>query len=142
MPPARHSANTMSDEKRELVGVLVGADPREGRSTLDSLIRQGDDAAAEIIGAALHQSNWPVCNDLADALTRVGRATAREALVRALKARRHHVRSAAMKALARLGGAGVRAVIAALANDPSYEVRQDVAEALGLPRCQEEPDAP
>ncbi len=83
-----------------------------------------------MIGAALRDSHWPACDELAEALSRIGGEAAKAQLLRALKARRHHVLSAAVKALATLGGNDVPKVIHALANDPSYEVRQDVEEAL------------
>jgi len=120
----------LSGENGKLVEALVSSSSREGRSALASLIRRGDNAAAELIGIALLRSNWPACDRLADALVQTGTDEARTALIQALKGRRHHIRSAAVKALVRIGGPGVREAIERRANDPSYEVRQDVAEAL------------
>jgi hypothetical protein len=48
--------------------------------------------------------------------------------MRALKGRRHHIRSAALKALAALGAEYAKQAVAVLADDPAYEVQQDVAE--------------
>ena len=102
------------------------------RQSLAQSVARGDDRTAEVIGAALRDSHWPACDELAAALAQIGGEAARTQLLQALKARRHHVRSAAVKALATLGGDDVREAIQALANDPSYEVRQDVAEVLVL----------
>jgi len=97
---------------------------------LIQLVARADDRAAEVIGDALRDSHWPACDQLATALAQIGGEAAKAQLLRALRARRHHVRSAAVKALAILGGNGVREAIHLLADDPSYEVRQDVAEVL------------
>lgn len=102
----------------------------ERQKSLSQLVEQSDDRAAEVIGGALHNSHWPACGELAEALAQIGGDSAAAQLLRALKARRHHVRSAAVKALATLGGPEVPEAIRSLAKDPSYEVRQDVAEAL------------
>jgi len=102
----------------------------ERHQSLAQLVAQGDDRAAEVIGAALRDSHWPACAEFAEALAQIGGEAAKAQLLRALRARRHHVRSAAVKALAILGGNGVREAIHLLADDPSYEVRQDVAEVL------------
>ncbi len=102
----------------------------ERRQSLARLVAQDDDHAAEVIGAALRDSHWPACDELAAALAQTGTEAAKVQLLSALKARRHHVRSAAVKALATLGGDDVREAVLALVGDPSYEVRQDVEEAL------------
>ncbi len=102
------------------------------RQSLAQLVTQADERAAEAIGAALRDSHWPACDELAEALARIGGEAANAQLLRALKARRHHVRSAAVKALAILGGDDVPKALQALANDPSYEVRQDMAEVRVL----------
>jgi HEAT repeat protein len=86
---------------------------------------------------ALFSSNWPVCNEIADALAEIATPDAKAALIGALKVRRHHVRSAAIKALLFLPGNDVAAAVAGLKDDPSYEVRQDVARALELLRSGE-----
>ena len=102
----------------------------ERQEALAQLVAQGDHRAAEVIGAALRDSHWPACVEFAAALARISGEAAKAQLLLALKARRHHVRSAAVKALATLDGDNVRDAIQALTNDPSYEVRQDVVEAL------------
>jgi hypothetical protein len=102
----------------------------ERHQALEQLVARADGRAAALIGTALWESHWPVCEDLAAALARISGDTAKLALVRALKARRHHVRSAAIRALAAIGGCDARDAIRALHDDPSYEVRQDVAEVL------------
>ena len=109
---------------------LLTGDAAQRRQAIAGLAAQGDQQAASVLTDALLHSHWPVCDELADALAQMCTDAARQGLMRALRGRRHHIRSAAVKALARLGGAGLREVIAALANDPSYEVRQDVAEAI------------
>lgn len=109
---------------------LNSMSPQERQSALQRLCAEGDDQAVHHIGAALLASHWPTCEDLSEALARIGSRAARAALMKALKARRHHTRSAAVKALSQLGGADARAAIRELENDKSYEVRQDVAEAL------------
>lgn len=109
---------------------LNGMTAEERQESLAQLVAQGDAGAAEAIGAALHDSYWPACNEFATALAHIGGEAAKSQLLQALKAPRHHVRSAAVRALATLGGPDAREAIRALTNDPSYEVRQDVAEAL------------
>ena len=109
---------------------LQAQDAPERDVAMAPLVAQGDQAAVTALSDALLRSHWPVSDELADALVRIGTDAARQGLLRALKGRRHHIRSAAVKALVRLGGDGVGAAIAALANDPSYEVRQDVQAAL------------
>jgi len=111
-------------------GKLLSALQAERQAALAKLVDDGDRTAVDLIGSALLESNWPVCDDLAAALAEIETAEARDTLVGTLKARRHHVRSAAIKALIRLGDASARPAIEKLADDPSYEVRQDVAEAL------------
>ena len=107
---------------------LMPADER--RAALEPLVDRADSEAVRRIRAELLDSHWPVCGELADALAQIGTEEARDALVGALKASRHHIRSAAIKALVRLGDASARPAIGKLADDPSYEVRQDVTEAL------------
>ena len=114
--PARSDLNSLS--------------PCARRSALALLVQQGDDAASAVLSGALSGSHWPVCDELADALAAISTGAARDALTGALRARRHHVRSAAIKALVRLGDRDVREAIERLIQDPSYEVRQDVKEAL------------
>ena len=105
--------------------------PDDRGEALNQLVATADENAVAVLGRALLDSHWPVCDEMADALARIGTSPAKAALLEALKARRHHIRSAAVKALATIGGEDVRKAIQALANDPSYEVRQDVAAALG-----------
>ncbi len=109
---------------------LNSATAEERRKALDRLVVEGDDRAVGTIRAALSDSHWPLCDEFAAALVRIGGDAARMQLLQALTIRRHHVRSAAVKALAATGGTGVREAIQALVDDPSYEVRQDVTEAL------------
>ena len=109
---------------------LRSSDAGERKQVMASLVTQGDQQAIAALADALLKSHWPACNQLADALAQIGTDEAGQGLMRALKGRRHHIRSAAVKALARLGGKSVRDAVAALADDPAYEVRQDVAEAL------------
>jgi HEAT repeat protein len=109
---------------------LNGMTAEERQKSLAQLVAQGDDRATQLIGAALRDSHWPVCDEFAGALAQIGGEAAKAQLLLALKARRHHVRSAATRVLATWGGDNVREAIQALANDPSYEVRQDVAQAL------------
>jgi HEAT repeat protein len=104
--------------------------PDDRGVALNQLVAVADDSAVAVLGQALLGSHWPVCDDLANALARIGTEPAKAALLKGLKARRHHIRSAAVKALATIGGPDARTDIQSLANDPSYEVRQDVAEAL------------
>lgn len=94
------------------------------------------------IGADLLTSHWPRCNELAAELAVIGSNEAVEALIAALDARRHHTRSAAIKALVTISGIEKHSIvekIAALRNDPSYEVRQDVLTALQMLGIEIEP---
>jgi len=118
---------TLADNRSES---LLSGDAAQRRQAIAGLAAQGDQQAASVLTDALLHSHWPVCDELADALAQMGTDAARQGLMRALRGRRHHIRSAAVKALARLGGEGVRDAVAALADDPSYEVCQDVEEAL------------
>ena len=116
--------------------------PGERRSAIASLVAEPGPGVVTLLSGALGQSNWPVCNELADALAEIGGDAAHAALAEALTARRHHVRSAAVKALVRVGGVGVRDAIERLADDPSYEVGQDVQEALRRLSSDEGGEAP
>jgi len=107
----------------------------ERQYALEQLVAQGDERAVEVIGTALWDSHWPACDAFAVALAQIGGVAARAQLARALKARRHHIRSAAVRALATLSGPGAREAIQALADDPSYVVRQDVGAALHCLPC-------
>jgi HEAT repeat protein len=109
---------------------LRSNDAGERSQVMATLVTQGDQQAIAALADALLKSHWPACDQLADALAQIGTDEARRGLMGALKGRRHHIRSAAVKALARVGGESVRCAVAALAEDPAYEVRQDVAEAL------------
>ena len=109
---------------------LLSGDAAQRRQAIAGLAAQGDQQAASVLTDALLHSYWPVCDELADAFAQMGTDAACQGLMRALKGRRRHIRSAAVKALARLGGDGAREAGAALADDPSYEVRQDVEDAL------------
>ena len=102
----------------------------ERRRVLASLVKEQGQAAVAALSSVLRESNWPVCDEIADVLVTIGGDNARGALKSAMKARRHHIRSAAVKALVRLGGTDIREAIVELKNDPSFEVRQDVAEAI------------
>jgi HEAT repeat protein len=117
-------------KERPLDLQTLSTDAAERRRVLGELVNSGDSSAAEALTTTLLKSNWPVCDELAEALAQIGGDEAKTGLIRALKGRRHHIRSAAVKALALLGGTGVREEIARLKDDPAYEVRQDVAEAL------------
>ena len=109
---------------------LNSPDASERSRARERLLQHDPEEAVAALSAALGESHWPVCTELAEAIAAIGGDAARTALVSALKARRHHVRSAAVKALVRMAGRSVRDAIEGLACDPSYEVRQDVAEAL------------
>jgi len=113
-----------------LPDALNSPDASERSRARERLLQHGPEEAVAAMATALRDSNWPVCNELAEAIAGIGGDGARTALISALKARRHHTRSAAVRALVRLGGRDVREAIERLASDPSYEVRQDVAEAL------------
>ena len=110
---------------------LTSHEPNGRARAMQELQKEPVDTVARVLGEALLDSNWPVCSELADGLAALGTGCSRDALLKALKARRHHIRSAAVKALSRLGDPSLKEPIAELADDPSYEVRQDVAEALG-----------
>jgi len=103
---------------------------QERGEAVNHLVAAADEDAVAVLGRALLDSHWPLCDELAEALARIGTRPAKAALLKALKARRHHIRSAAVKALATIGGPAASTAIQSLANDSSYEVRQDVAEAL------------
>lgn len=122
--------STMSDDDTR-VDLLRSSDANQRTQTIAAFVTKGDQQAVAGLAAALMASHWPACDELADALAKIGTDEARQSLIRALKGRRHHIRSAAVKALSRLGDRSVRTAIAGLAKDPAYEVRQDVAEALG-----------
>jgi HEAT repeat protein len=111
-------------------GGIGGSDGAIGAWGIEELVRDGGPAAVDLLGRELSASNWPLCNELADALVRIGTRAAQQALCLALKARRHHVRSAAIRGLSQMGGPEAAERIAELANDRAYEVRQNVAEAL------------
>lgn len=121
---------TLAEVRSTVDDPLRSLDRAVRKSALDRSVRDADRAGADAVGRALAQSEWPVCDELAAALARMGTPLARAALFAALKARRHHVRSAAIRALCEIGGPCVSERIAELGNDPAYEVRQDVAEAL------------
>lgn len=87
-----------------------------------------DEEGAAALTEALLESHWPACDQLAGTLAQIGTEEARQGLMRALKGRRHHIRSAALKALAALGAEYAKQAVAVLADDPAYEVQQDVAE--------------
>lgn len=124
-------------QEADLAAALQEKDSTARLGMVEKLVQDGSDGAVETLAAALFSSNWPVCDELADALARIGTEHARSALVKALKARRHHIRSAAIRALVKTGDTRVAKEIAKLGDDPSYEVREDARRAVSELRATE-----
>jgi HEAT repeat protein len=80
----------------------------------------------------LKRSQWPRCDDLANALAQRGVA-ATDALKAATTSRTHHVRSAALRALAKANLPEAKLVAQNLLADKAFEVRQTAAAILGVP---------
>jgi HEAT repeat protein len=117
-------------ERRSLSEAAMDPDPAVRREAISALVARGDAAAVDELRAALLRSQWPVCDELSEGLAQIATEEAKSALMDGLRARRHHVRSAVIRSLAQFAGEDVKIAIAQLGDDRSYEVRQDVAEAL------------
>jgi HEAT repeat protein len=79
----------------------------------------------------LKRSDWPRCDQLADALANRGPAAA-DALEYAGKVRKKHVRSAALRAMAKIDTERARAMASSYMSDNAYEVREAAMIILGI----------
>ena len=120
----------MTEGTDDLIEQLTGFDSPEEKTTISTLISEGDDGLVERLQQELGKSHWPVCNSFATALGRIGSQAAKDALVRNLGARRRHIRTVAINGLVLTGDASRAAHIKALVMDPAHETRETAKEAI------------
>jgi hypothetical protein len=79
----------------------------------------------------LKRSDWPRCDQLADALADRGAAAA-EALEYAGRVRKKHVRTAVLRAMAKIDLERAKTMANSCMSDNAYEVREAAMKLLGI----------
>ena len=78
----------------------------------------------------LLDSQWPVCDRLAETLAHIGGESAKAALIEGLRARRYHIRTACIRALMSFRDLALRPEFEHLLGDPAYDTRNEAGRAL------------